>query len=106
MRVIAICLMLLVSPAFGAELTERTIIDKIEILGDGRLQVREATVIDRDGVEVSRRNHRYVLDPAVDQVDAITDPRLRSIAELLWTEEVVTTRQAERQKTLVPPPER
>jgi len=45
-------------------LTERTVEDKIEIVGDYKhIQVRTATVIERDGVEISRGYHRHVVAP-------------------------------------------
>ena len=48
-------------------LTERTVEDKIEIVGDYRvIQVRTATVIERDGVEISRSFHRHVVAPDAD----------------------------------------
>jgi len=48
-------------------LTERTVQDKIEIVGDFKhIQVRTATVIERDGVEVSRSFHRHVVAPDAD----------------------------------------
>jgi hypothetical protein len=48
-------------------LTERTIIDKIEIVGDFKhIQCRHATVIERDGVEISRSFHRHVIAPSDD----------------------------------------
>lgn len=46
-----------------ALLTERTEQDKIEILSSGVIQVRTATVIERDGVEISRSFHRHVVAP-------------------------------------------
>jgi len=46
-----------------ATLTERTEEDKIEILSDGTIQVRTATIIERGGVEVSRSWHRHVVAP-------------------------------------------
>ena len=42
-------------------LTEKAGIDKLEVLHEGTVQVREATVIERDGVEVSRAYHRFVI---------------------------------------------
>lgn len=43
-------------------LTEETLEDKIEVVGDYKaVQVRTATVIKRDGVEISRNFHRHVL---------------------------------------------
>jgi hypothetical protein len=48
-------------------LTEETIQDKIEIVGDYKhVQVRTATVIKRDGVEISRSFHRHVVAPHAD----------------------------------------
>ena len=45
-------------------LTERCENDKIEIVGQYKaVQVRCATVIERDGVEVTRSFHRHVLHP-------------------------------------------
>ena len=48
-------------------LTEETVQDKIEIVGDYKhVQVRTATVIKRDGVEISRSFHRHVVTPDAD----------------------------------------
>ena len=48
-------------------LTEQTFEDKIEIVGDYKMvQVRTATVIKRDGVEISRNFHRHVVAPDAD----------------------------------------
>ena len=45
-------------------LTERTEQDKIEIVGTFKhLQVRTATIIERDGVEISRSFHRHTVAP-------------------------------------------
>ncbi len=48
-------------------LTEETIQDKIEVIGDFKnVQVRTATVIKRDGVEISRSFHRHIVAPNAD----------------------------------------
>jgi len=48
-------------------LTEETIQDKIEIVGDYKhVQVRTATIIKRDGVEISRSFHRHTVAPDAD----------------------------------------
>ena len=48
-------------------LTERTAEDKIEIVGDYKhIQVRTATIIERDGAEISRSFHRHVISPLDD----------------------------------------
>jgi uncharacterized protein YabE (DUF348 family) len=50
-------------------LTEETINDKIEVVNNGTfscVQVRTATVIKRDGVEISRNFVRHVVMPDAD----------------------------------------
>jgi len=48
-------------------LTEETLQDKIEIVGEYKMvQVRTATVIKRDGTEISRSFHRHVVAPDAD----------------------------------------
>ena len=48
-------------------LTEEIIEDKIEIVSEHKiLQVRTATSIKRDGVEISRNFHRHVVAPDSD----------------------------------------
>jgi hypothetical protein len=50
-----------------ATLTEATLQDKIEIVSDYKMiQVRTATVISRDGVEISRSFSRHVVSPLDD----------------------------------------
>lgn len=51
-------------------LTEETIQDKIEIVGDFKhVQVRTATVIKRDGTEISRSFSRHVVAPDISADD-------------------------------------
>ena len=48
-------------------LTEETVEDKIEAVGEFKhVQVRTATIIKRDGVEISRSFHRHVVAPDAD----------------------------------------
>jgi len=48
-------------------LTEETVQDKIEVVGEFKMvQVRTATVIKKDGVEISRAFHRHVVAPDAD----------------------------------------
>ena len=68
-------------------LTETTKVDQIEVIGDYTIQVRTATIIERDGIEISRSNHRHVLEPGYDVTNE--DPKVQAIANALWTEEVV-----------------
>ncbi len=72
-------------------LTEETKVDKMEILADGQVQVREATVVYRDGVEIARSNHRYVLDPGKDEPGAHAG-KVRAVIDVVWTPSVVGAR--------------
>jgi len=76
-----------------AQLTERTADDKIEICGDYKhIQIRQATIIERDGVEISRSFHRRVVGP-LDNVSGETD-EIKALAALLHTAEVKAAYQA------------
>ena len=45
-------------------ITKRTEEDKIEVVGEFKhIQVRTATVIEEDGVEISRSYHRHIISP-------------------------------------------
>jgi hypothetical protein len=59
----------------------------ITVMHDGKIQVREDTVVYENGVELSRTYMRYLMNPG----DNIEDkpPLVRSIAKLVWTPEVV-----------------
>jgi len=79
-------------------LTERSENDKIEVVGQYKaVQVRTATVIERDGVEISRSFHRHVLQPGTVGVgtDQLTDTDIsgedadvQAICTAAWTDAV------------------
>jgi len=73
-------------------LTETKAIDKIEIVGLGHLQVREATTIMRDGVEAAKTYHRWSFAPG-DDVSAMP-ANVQAIAAAAWTPEVVANYKA------------
>ena len=55
-------------------ITKETIQDKIEVVGDFKhIQVRTATVIKEDGVELSRSFHRHVVAPDSDSSNESAD---------------------------------
>ena len=68
-------------------LTERTEISRREVLSDGQIQVRTDTVIERDGVEVSRSFHRHVVAPG-DDVSG-EDASVQTVANAVHTAEVI-----------------
>jgi hypothetical protein len=67
-------------------LTERKEIDQIEIVRDWNIQVRQATIIERDGQFVSRTFHRWVLTPDSDISDQ--EQKVQDICNVAWTNEV------------------
>ena len=67
-------------------LTENTSIDQIEIVQQWNIQVRQATVIERDGQFVSRTFHRWVLTP--DSDISGQEQKVQDIANAAWTPEV------------------
>lgn len=78
-------------------LTERCENDKIEVVGSYKaVQVRCATIIERDGVEITRSFHRHVLQPGtLDENDALVDTDLsgedadvQAICTAAWTDAV------------------
>ena len=70
-------------------LTEETVQDKIEIVCDYKIiQVRTATVIKRDGVEISRSFHRHVVAPDSDTSGESDD--VKAIAAQVHTDAIKT----------------
>jgi len=68
-------------------LIEKSVIDKIEILESGKIQVRRADIIQKDGMEIHRTFHRHVLYPGQDLTNE--DPKVVAIANATWTQEVI-----------------
>ena len=73
-------------------LTETTKVDQIELIENNSIQVRTATIIERDGTEISRTFHRHVVVPGSDVTNE--DPKVQAIANAIWTEEVIAAYQA------------
>jgi hypothetical protein len=67
-------------------LTERTEIDRIEVVDMGIIQVRQTTIIERDGQFVSNSFHRWVLKPDMDISDQ--EQKVKDICNAAWTPEV------------------
>ena len=73
-------------------LTETKKIDKIEVVENNSIQVRTATIIEKDGTEIAKTFHRHVVVPG-DNVSN-EDLRVQAIANAIWTEEVIAAYQA------------
>ena len=77
-------------------LTETQENDKIEVVNKWNIQVRNATIIKKDGVELTRSFHRKVLTPGtLDASDNLVDTDIsgedadvQAIAKAAWTTQV------------------
>ena len=78
-------------------LAKTTEIDKVEVVGPYKaVQVRTATIITEDGVELSRGNHRHVLQSGylgvgstlVDTDISSEDPSVQAICNAVWTDAI------------------
>jgi len=82
-------------------LTETTVEDKIEVVGDHKhVQVRTATVIARDGTEISRSFHRHTLscstksDGTWGDTDISSEStEVQAICNAVWSDAVKTAYQ-------------
>jgi len=93
-------------------ITKELIEDKIEVVGDYKtIQVRTATVIKEDGVELTRSFHRHSL-PCVNSVKNDDDSwthtdtdvsgestEVQGIATAVWTDAVKTAKQTANENT-------
>ena len=74
-------------------LTKEVKVDKIEIVGDYKhVQVRTATVVSEDGVELSRSYHRHVVSPGDDTSGE--DAQVQAICAAVHTQDVKDAYQA------------
>tara|TARA_Y100001951_G_C11072185_1_gene146690 strand:- start:95 stop:370 length:276 start_codon:yes stop_codon:yes gene_type:complete len=83
-------------------ITKDVVADKIEVLERGHVQVRTATVIKEDGVELTRTFHRHVVVPSDkssgswgDTDISGEDARVQAICTATWTPEVKAAYQAQ-----------
>ena len=81
-------------------LTKEIVVDKIEVLEKGQVQVRTATRVLEDGVQLSSSYHRHVLAPSIktgetwaDTDISGEDASVQAQANAKWTAEVKTAYQ-------------
>jgi len=68
-------------------LSESIEYDKIEVVGQYKhVQVREATVIKKDGTELTRSFRRYVLAPDADVSKEPAD--VKAVCDAVWTDAI------------------
>jgi len=77
-------------------LTERQENDSIEVASRWHVNVRKATIIEKDGVEISRTFQRHVVSPGhLDESDNLVDADIsgedadvQAICNVAWTTQV------------------
>ena len=77
--------------------------DKLEIVDVGdwkNIQVRAATVIKEDGVEISRSFHRHVVDPNSDLTNESDE--VKKLAEIYFTDDAKAKHKAAMEATAGP----
>ena len=90
-------------------LTKEIIVDKIEVLEKGQVQVRTATRVLEDGTQLSQSFHRHVVEPSTKIGDTWgdtdisgEDARVQAIANATWTAEVKTAFQEQQDANELP----
>ena len=68
-------------------------IDQIEVVENGTVQVRQATIITEDGNQISRTFHRWVITPSQDYSDQ--EDKVKDICRVTHTPEVIAAYQAQ-----------
>ncbi len=76
-------------------LTETKVIDKIEVVENGTVQVREATRILKDGEQIAQTFHRWSFAPGSDV--SSMPANVQAIAQAAWTPEVISAYQAQQE---------
>jgi hypothetical protein len=68
------------------------VVDRIEVVENGSIQVRTKTAIKEDGVEISSKFHRHVVVPGADY--SAEDTKVKAICAAVHTPEVIAAYEA------------
>ena len=68
-------------------LSKTVVVDSIDVITDGQIQVRTRTDVMEDGVRLSHSFHRHVLNPG-DSTSG-QDARVIAVSNAAWTKDVV-----------------
>jgi hypothetical protein len=76
-------------------LDKKTKIDRIEVVENGIVQVRQATIITEDGNQISRTFHRWCIVPGEDY--STQEQQVQDICKVTHTAEVIAAYQAQQE---------
>jgi hypothetical protein len=79
-------------------LEKQTKIDRIEVVENGIVQVRQATIITEDGNQISRTYHRWCITPGEDY--STQEQQVQDICKVAHTPEVIAAYQAQQEARL------
>jgi hypothetical protein len=82
-------------------LTEVKVIDKIEIVENGSVQIREVTRIMKDGAEIAHTYHRWTFAPGQNIADQ--PEKVQAICNVAWTDEVIAAYAAQQEANRLAP---
>ena len=74
-------------------LTKEVAVDKVEVVENGTLQVRQVTRIMEDGNQLSSSYHRWAFAPGSDVSEQPAN--VQAIAAAVWTAEVIAAYEAQ-----------
>jgi hypothetical protein len=74
-------------------LDKQTKIDQIEVVENGTVQVRQATIITEDGNQISRTYHRWCITPGEDY--STQEQQVKDICKVSHIPEVIAAYQAQ-----------
>ena len=74
-------------------LTKEQVIDKVEVVENGTLQVRQVTRILEDGQQLSSSYHRWSFAPGSDISEQPSN--VQAVAAAVWTAEVIAAYEAQ-----------
>ena len=74
-------------------LDKQVLIDRIEVVENGTVQVRQATIITDNGNQISRTFHRWCIAPSQDYFDQ--DDKVKAICQAAHTPEVIAAYKAQ-----------
>jgi hypothetical protein len=70
-------------------------IDRIEVIENGVVQVRQATIITEDGKQISRTYHRWIIAPGEDY--SAQEQQVQDICKVAHTPEVIAAYKAQQE---------
>jgi len=76
------------------------VVDLIEVVENGCIQVRTKTAIKEDGVEISSKFHRHVVVPGANY--SAEDAKVQAIAASIHTPEVIAAYEAAQEAARIP----